>query len=296
MTSSNQPNILIFDIETVLLHFRAFSPGEQYLGHKQLVPGKSRHGMICITYKWFKGPTKIIKWTPEGGQEAMIREFDAIASQADVIIGKNSDKFDVKMINGMRIFTDLPGAPAWALSSDDLEKQMRKYFRLPSMSLDYISNQLGLGGKIKMEFSDWVAIDDYMTIEELRVKGMSLEPLSIYCDYMFRKSYTDVLTEGLKAFKKMCFYGKKDTDDTETLWEYLSKHFDSKFNYNKYNKSAKMDDPIPKNLLCKHVDCGSSDLRRTNNRMRNTYVCNNCGRYAGCTTSSLLTGKEGGMR
>lgn len=281
MTTNKKPKVLFYDIETVLLMFYAFSPGKQYLNHKQLVPGKSRNGIICITYCWETGPVKILKWTAEGGLNQLIKDFDELVKQADFTIGKNSDRFDSKMINGCRIFTDQPGMPAWTKYTDDLEKQMRKYLRLPSQSLDYISGQLGLGGKVKMDFSDWADIDAYMSIESLSYMGMGADALEIYCQYMFRKSLKDAHRDGLRAFNKMCFYGKKDTKDTRKLWFKLSEHFDTKWNQARWQGV---------DLACKYMDCGSTQLYINKTRMGKwvEYHCSTCKRYAGRVTTKKI--------
>lgn len=158
----------------------------------------------------------------------------------------NSDRFDVKMINAARMFSGLPGMPEWSKYTDDLEKQMRKHFRMPSQSLDYISHQLGLGGKIKMEFADWIDI-------------------------------VEKNENGWKAFKRMIKYNKKDVVDTRKLWYHLSEHFEPKFNMATY---------IDERLCCRHEDCGSTDLKKNGTRYSGKtryqeYHCRSCGRYAG---------------
>lgn len=258
--SKTKPRILFYDIETAPLKAWVWSPGKQFVGHKQLVKGHSRHGIICITYCWNDGgPAECIDWGyEEQDTDRVVREFDEIIKQADHTIGKNSERFDTKMINAARMFADLPGMPQWTKYTDDLEVQMRRYFRLPSQSLDYISSELGLGGKVKMEFQDWIDI-------------------------------VEKNSNGQKALAKMCKYGKKDVVDTRTIWNRLSKHFDPKFNMATY-----MNDGI----RCKHEDCGSANLKKNGTRVAaktryQEYHCNDCGRYAGRTPLSKVLNKEG---
>lgn len=291
----NKGRVLFYDIETTLLMCTLFAMGEQRVGHNQLVPGFSRWGIICITYCWNDGkPVKCIKWEPETGLKGIIEKFDAIIKTADFSIGKNSDRFDTKMINAARMFEGLPGIPEWVRYTDDLEKQMRKYFRLPSQSLDYISDQLGLGGKIKMQFGDWVDIQHWMHALELIKLGdgtySHTSMIDIMCQQMYRKSLEEVLKDGDKAFTKMCTYGKKDTADTRTLWYKLSEHFDSR-----WNQAAFQGD----RLACKHEDCGSLNLYKNGTRLSGKslyqlYNCSDCQRYAGrCVISTK--GKEGAI-
>lgn len=277
-----QPVRLIYDIETTLQSFYAFSPGKQYLGHKQLIPGKSRYGIICITYCFDNQPVQILKWEPAGRQEKLIRDFDELIKKADHVIGKNSNKFDNKMVSGLRIFTNQPGMPSWTKYTDDLEQQMRKHFRLPSQSLDYISGQFGLGGKIKMEFDDWVRIDQWMTLLMLRDDGMDDGALDIYSLHMYKKPKDEILKIGQKAFDKMCKYGAKDTADTRTLWNKLSQHFEPKFNVAVFNDA--------KNACTR---CASTNIKKNGVRVSSgtkyqEYFCNDCGRSAGRISTHQL--------
>jgi hypothetical protein len=75
--------------------------------------------------------------------------------------------------------------------TDDVEKQIRKYFIFPSYSLDYVSKELGLGGKVKMEFQDWI------NIVERRSRA---------------------------SFRKMLFYNRKDVEDTRAIWDKIKLH------------------------------------------------------------------------
>ena len=254
--SNQKPKILYYDIETSPLKAWVWGTGEQYISYNQLDKDFKMWGIICVTYCWNDGkPAKSIDWGYEEQDTAkVVKEFDEIIKQADLTIGKNSDRFDTKMINACRMFAGLPGLPQWTKYTDDLEKQMRRYFRMPSQSLDYISQQLGLGGKIKMEMQDWI------DIVEKNDKGKT-------------------------SLKKMIKYGLKDTEDTRFLWDKLSEHFDSKWNQSTFEGVK---------LICKHADCGSSDLKKDGTRVAGKtkyqhYTCKACGRYAGrCPLSKVL--------
>lgn len=197
-----KPQILFYDIETSPLQAWVWGCGKQVVRHGQLVEKHDQYNIICITYCWNDGkPAKELHWDYDTQDSSkMIEEFDKIIQKADLTIGKNSDSFDVKHINTQRMLAGLPGMPEWSMYTDDLQKQMKKHFYLPSYSLDYFSHMLGLGGKIKMEFADWIHIVQ-------KTPGY-----------------------GRRAFKKMIDYGKKDVVDTRTLWNHCEKHFTPKFN------------------------------------------------------------------
>lgn len=250
-----KPRILFYDMETAPLQAWIWSPGKQYVGHKQLVKGHSRYGIICITYCWNDGkPAQSIDWGfHEQDTNNVVAEFDKILKTADHVIGKNNNRFDDKMLNAARMFAGLPGYPEWMKYTDDLEKQMRRYFRLPSQSLDYISNQLGLGGKISMQMQDWIDI-----VEKNRY--------------------------GPKALKKMINYGKKDVVDTRTLWNRLCEHFEVKLNQAVFNDVLN---------ACKR--CASTDIAPNGSRVSGgvkykLFTCKSCGHYAGRINAARVGG------
>lgn len=230
-----EARVLFFDIESLPLKARIWQPGKQFVGYKNLLPGFEMWDLICIQYAWEgDADVKVLRYDKDGGTKGMIEKFDKLIREADFCIGKNSDKFDVKMLNSLRMMHGLPGIPEWPDYCDDLEKQMRKYFRLPSQSLDYISRMLGIGGKDRMEMQDWIDIQDYRELEELKEKGIKGKELNTVSKHMFNKKPVDIRRAGKTALDKMCKYGAKDTHDTILIWEYCKNHFKPKFNRGLY--------------------------------------------------------------
>lgn len=258
---TKKPKILFYDIETTPLLAYIWKPGKQFVGHKQLHRDRSMYNIICITYCWNDGkPAKAFVWDYKTQDcTKAIEKFDALARKADVVIGKNSDRFDVKHINTQRLFNGIAPFPEWADSRDDLEKQMRKHFALPSQALDYVSNQLKLGGKIKMELQDWI------DIVEQRGKA------------------------GRDAFKKMVQYGLKDIEDTRTIWNYVESHIAPKFN------AATNADALVC-TVCGSGDISSSGSKISGKSRYKYYFCNSHGGKAGRRTMDKYgnaTGKMG---
>lgn len=195
----NKPKILYYDIETTPMRVWTFRLGKQHVNHKQIVDG-DKVDIICITYCWDKGPAMELNWNyNKQDSSKMIKAFDKIVKEADITIGQNSDNFDVKHINTQRLLHKLPPFPEWADCTDDTLKQLRRHFKFPSSSLDYISSVLGFGGKVKMCMQDWIDI-----VEKNK--------------------------NGLKSFNKMIKYGKKDVVDTRKVFKVLKPYIKPKFN------------------------------------------------------------------
>ena len=286
MTRNKKPAILFYDIETSPLQAYMWQLGKQVVRHNQLVHGHSRWGIICITYCWNDGkPAKILRMDKHGGTKGQIELFDELVKQADITIGKNSDRFDTKMINSARMFAGLKGLPEWTKYTDDLERQMRRYFRLPSMSLDYISDELGLGGKVKMCFQDWIDISDLHKLRQFDLPSTS--ELNHVSEVLFGEKASAVKKRGMAALEKMCYYGGKDVEDTRTLWYHLEEHFDHKFNAGVLSST-----PGPN---CKR--CGSANTKPNGTRMAGKiryqqYRCGDCHQYAGRAPITSKTPKS----
>ena len=194
--------VLFWDMETTYLQARIWRLGEQVVRHDQLVESRDRYDIICIAYAWNDGkPPKILHWDYSKQNSAkMVAEFDKIIRSADIVIGKNSDRFDNKQLNTLRMLHGQYGMPDWTKYTDDLEKQIRKHFYLPSNSLDYLSKLLGYGAKTKMEFDDWI------DIVEKRKKGRI-------------------------KFKKMLGYCKRDVVVTRASWNRVEEYVTPKLQY-----------------------------------------------------------------
>jgi len=194
--------ILVLDLETSPMLAYVWGLGEQHVRHGQLKRGSNIVDIISVAYSWMdEEEIHVMGWGyEEQDSRPMMEKLDELINEADIVIGKNNERFDNKQINFHRWYHNRDGMPDWLTKSDDLEKHLRRHLRLPSQSLDYISDLLGLGGKEKMEFSDWVNI-------------VEKHP-----------------TEGLKAYEKMLHYNKKDVADTKAIWKYSMKHFIPKHN------------------------------------------------------------------
>lgn len=265
--------LLTYDIETSLMAFYGFATGEQYLNHKQLIEGFSISPIICLSYAINNGPIKTIMYDVTRGSSAeLVKEFDEIAKGCDIIMGKNSNRFDNKHINTHRMLAGLPGIPEWLDKCDDLETQMRKYFYLPSQSLDYFSKLRGIGGKVTMSMSEWINIFNYQATMCFKQRlidkeidmdfvstGTMEDILNEFTQLWFKLCYTKVKKLGEASLKKMAFYNRKDVADTRFLWYDNVKHFTPKFN-------ASVAEPGS----CK--TCGSADIEESYIRQRGKTV------------------------
>lgn len=230
---NNEPKVLIYDIETTPLLTEVFRLGKQVLRHTQLLGGYfSRTHIISISYTW-AGTKKVynLNWGNSlEDEESMIREFSKVLEEADIVIGKNNQRFDDKHIMTQQMWYGHDSMTDLLDKSEDLEKQIRRYFALPSYSLDYITQQLGSGSKDHMDFADWHYC---LAGRLLNLMPFHLEDLEELCLILFGEGSTVVNNKSKAAFNKMCKYNSKDVIITANSWEYLKKYFKLKHNYNK---------------------------------------------------------------
>jgi hypothetical protein len=237
--NDNNFKTLFYDIETGLLSAEIFRLGEQVIRHNQLIKSCLYTPILTIAYAINDGPIKVITADPDYTQsKPAIEKFDAIVSSCDVVVGKNNIRFDNKHINTHRMLSGMPGMPEWLTKSDDLERQFRRYFNLPSQSLDAISDILGLGGKDKMEFSDWQAIKH---MNDVIVVGRKYgkEAQKAVADHFYKSTLSDIMSKGKIAIKKMEVYNAKDVEDTRAIWNYAKSHFTPKFNRSMQSEQCK---------------------------------------------------------
>jgi len=255
--TTNSPRILTYDLETTLLQFWAFGTGKQVLRHHQLIEGHSRTDIICMAWAWNDDqPAQVMGWGfEEQNSKPIMQKLDELIQEADIVIGKNNHRFDDKLVNTHRMFNNEPGVSEWSGKSDDLEKQIRRHFKLPSYSLDYISKELGYGGKESMEFSDWVKIQ------------------------------TKHPTEGQERYDKMMHYCAKDVEDTRSIWNRMLPYISPKYNHSALNRGVCK--------VCGSSNIIKQGRYITGKTVYRQWRCKDHNGYAGKTIESVEGDKKG---
>ena len=112
--------------------------------------------IICISYKWeHESKVHTLTWN-NGDDYKMLVDFSKVLSQADEVVGHNSNSFDIKWINGRALKYDLV-LPQQYKKVDTLSIARSK-FRLNSNKLNYIGQYLGVGEKINTSYDLWTKI------------------------------------------------------------------------------------------------------------------------------------------
>jgi hypothetical protein len=144
--------ILFFDLETKPNLVYTWGLFNQNISLAQIVDPTS---VLCFGARWFGTKKVVFKSVHHDGRKAMLEELHRLMDEADYLCGWNSKGFDHKHIN--REFLENGMAPPSPTKDLDLLLLARKHFRFTSNKLDYVSQALGLGEKVKHTgFQLWI--------------------------------------------------------------------------------------------------------------------------------------------
>lgn len=143
--------MLYIDIETTPMVNYNWGIWQQNVGLSQIIEAQR---VMCFAAKW-EGSDKTLFYSEwEHGHEEMVRKAHALLDQADVVTHFYGTKFDIPHLNTEFLKYGL--TPPSPFKQVDLKFAVSKTFKFPSNKLQYVSQFLGMEGKDKMEFEDWI--------------------------------------------------------------------------------------------------------------------------------------------
>lgn len=102
--------------------------------------------MLCFVAKWRHERKPLFYSQHHHGREEMVRQAHALLDDADVLVHFNGRRFDEKHLNREFLWAGLtPPAPFQRI---DLLDAVKRRFAFPSNKLAYVSEALGLDGKV----------------------------------------------------------------------------------------------------------------------------------------------------
>lgn len=177
------PKILTIDIETSPNVAYVWGLWDQNVSLSQL---REASRMISFAAKWY-GEKKVSFYSEHhNGRKEMVQAAWDMINEADIVISYNGISFDMKHLN--REFITFGLTPPSPHKNVDLLRVVRSEFKFPSNKLDYVSQALGVGEKMKHE-------------------GQEL--------------WNSVLAGDEKAWNRMKKYNIQDVKLTESLFEFL---------------------------------------------------------------------------
>jgi hypothetical protein len=133
---------LILDIETYPGKAYVWSLWDDRINVERLIDSG---GILCWSAKWAGSDELIYSGLNITNKRAMLRALWKLLDEADEVVGYNSDRFDLKWINGQ--FFELGMLPPSPYKKIDLMKVVKKHMRFLSNRMAYIAGRIGLGEK-----------------------------------------------------------------------------------------------------------------------------------------------------
>lgn len=154
--ANHNAKILLFDIETTPLLAFSWGLWEQNISTKAIV--QDWH-LLTWSAKWiFSGEIISMGLTSEEAKRhddrRIVSEMWKILNQADIVIGHNSDSFDIRRLNTRFLIHGLP--PVKPYKSIDTYKVAKQYFSFSSSKLDYVNECLDLPQKDHTDLKLWI--------------------------------------------------------------------------------------------------------------------------------------------
>jgi len=134
--------ILFLDLETTPNLAHVWGLWNQNIAISQLVAPTD---VICFGARWYGSKQVIFKSIHHDGRKAMLDEMHHVMDEADIIVGWNSQSFDVKHMH--REFLQHGYTPPSPHKDLDLMRVVKQQFRMPSNKLDYVAQLLEVGKK-----------------------------------------------------------------------------------------------------------------------------------------------------
>ena len=147
--------ILLLDIETAPMQVLAWGLFKPYLSHDNIL---KKGFILSWAAKWlFSSETKsdVLKTeeAKKGNDKRICESIWNMINDADIIIGHNIRKFDIKWLNAEFILNGIkPPSPYQTI---DTLTEARKHFKFPSNRLDYLGKIMVRKEKIETNYKLW---------------------------------------------------------------------------------------------------------------------------------------------
>lgn len=156
LKDSRDPRVLLLDIETAPMEVYVWGLYLQKISHTNIITDSN---ILSWSAKWLcEADIMSDILTPE---ESILRDDKRIMenvwgllNEADVIIGHNAAKFDLRRLNGRFLFYNM--APPMPYQVIDTLKEAKRHFALSSYKQDYITKHLDLTSKVKTDYELWI--------------------------------------------------------------------------------------------------------------------------------------------
>ena len=143
------PKVLILDLETKPLKVWAWDIWEQNIPLNMIIEHSS---VMSWAAKWLGDADNKVMYKDMRGHEKdlnndkiILKPLLDLMNEADIILGQNSNRFDIPVINGRSIIQDLESPDAY--KTIDTLQLSKRYFKFTSNKLEHVSKILNKNHK-----------------------------------------------------------------------------------------------------------------------------------------------------
>lgn len=245
MSKSTYPKILLVDIETAPLLAYCWGLFDQNVGLNQI---HTDWHLLSWAAKWHdpegkkKYPTMYMDQRNAKdleNEKVILEGIWKLLDEADIVVGHNSKRFDVKKLNARFIAHGMkPPSPYRQIDTLTIAK---KHFAMTSNKLEYLAEKLGCKLK-KMKTKKFI--------------GFEL--------------WKECLAKNKEAFKEMELYNKRDVHVLEEVYNKLIP-WDNSINFAVYNNGDHV-------CSCGSAHLIKKGITATNTGIFQRYKCKKCGK------------------
>lgn len=261
MKNKQGPKILVLDIESAPLTVYAWGTFDQNIPLNMI---KNDWFLLSYAAKWLGDPPSKMMYKDQSkvkdvsNDKKLLESVWKLMDEADIILGQNSKKFDVKKLNARFLLHGMP--PPSSYRQIDTLTIARKNFALTSNKLEFMSKNLNT---------------KYKKLDHGNFAGFSL--------------WSECLKGNQKAWKEMKKYNCHDVLATEELYMKLSA-WDNSINFEAYN------DELNHSCVCGHKEFINKGYAYTSNGKYNRYLCKKCNKESRGKENLLSREKRKEMR
>jgi hypothetical protein len=241
-----QPRILTIDIETAPVRAAVWGLWDQNVGLNQI---EADWSILSYSAKWLGEDGVYYEDTfnqrDQRNDRKLCKGIWKLLDKADIVIGQNHERFDVKKLNSRFIAHGMP--PPSPFRCVDTLKVAKRHFGFTSNKLEYMTERL---------------CTKYKKLKHGRYPGYEL--------------WAAFLARDVGAQIEMREYNEQDVRATEELYLIMRPWIKGHPNVNLYTQG------LIGSLAC--PNCGSNDLRKKGYRYTQLgkyqrYLCNHCGAW-----------------
>jgi len=238
------PRILTIDIETSPIEAYVWALFDQNVGLNQI---KTEWSILSYAAKWLD--EKKIHYDDTSGRGAkkvrddrkLMQGLWDLLDEADIVVGQNHKKFDLRKINARFIEHGL--SPPSPYRTIDTTVEARRYFGFTSKKLEWMS------------------------------KHLTDTPKDAHKEFPGFELWTECLADNPRAWKQMRLYNIRDVEATEKVYLKMRGwiHHPSVATY--------IEDKDPRCLTCGSKSLKCEGYSRTQQGKFRQYSCKDCGKW-----------------